>query len=99
MRLCSIEDFEDGTVLGKSIYQPNGKLLLGAGFRVSTDMKARLTERGYTHVYVMEEGTEDVVPEDVISDEIRMQARMKLSDKVTEIKNQAEFRDVTAAQA
>ena len=67
MRLCSIHEFEEDTVLGRSIYQSNGKLLLGAGYRINEAMKAKLIERGYTHVYVMEEGTEDVVPEDVIS--------------------------------
>ena len=70
MRLCSIEECED-EVLGKSIYQENGKLLLGAGYRISGTIKAKLLERGHSHVYVMEEGTEEVIPEDVISDEIR----------------------------
>ena len=99
MQLMSVQDFEEGAILGKSIYQMNGKLLLGAGFRINQAMKAKLVARGYTHVYIMEEGTEDVVPEDVISEEIRLQARAKLSDKVTEIKNQSEFRDVSMSRA
>lgn len=99
MRLCSVHEFEDEAILGRSIYQINGKLLLGAGFRINQMMKEKLVERGYTHVYVMEEGTEDVMPEDVISDEIRMQARAKLSDKIFEIKNQAEFRDLSSTKA
>ncbi len=99
MQLMSVQDFEEGAILGKSIYQMNGKLLLGAGFRINQAMKAKLVARGYTHVYIMEEGTEDVVPEDVISEEIRLQARAKLSDKVAEIKNQSEFRDVSMSRA
>lgn len=99
MRLCSIHEFEEDTVLGRSIYQSNGKLLLGAGYRINEAMKAKLIERGYTHVYVMEEGTEDVVPEDVISEEIRFQARLKFADKITEIKNQSEFREMSTTKA
>ncbi len=99
MRLCSIHELEEGAILGRSIYHANGKLLLGAGFRVSDMMKAKLVERGYTHVYVMEEGTEDVVPEDVISEEVRHQARMKLADKITEMKNLSEFRDLSYTKA
>jgi HD-GYP domain-containing protein (c-di-GMP phosphodiesterase class II) len=99
MRLCSIHEFEEDTVLGRSIYQSNGKLLLGAGYRINEAMKAKLIERGYTHVYVMEEGTEDVVPEDVISEEIRFQARSKLANKITEIKNQSEFRELSITKA
>lgn len=99
MRLCSIHELEEGAVLGKSIYHPNGKLLLGAGFRVNDTMRAKLVERGYTHLYIMEEGTDDVVPEDVISDEVRFQAKMKMADKITEIKNQGEFRDLSYTKA
>jgi len=86
-------------VLGKSIYQPNGKLLLGAGYRINTVMKGKLTERGYTHVYIMEEGTEEVVPEDIISDEVSFQAKNQLAVKVLDIRKQQEFQDATVDQA
>ncbi len=99
MRLCSIHELDEGAILGKSIYHANGKLLLGAGFRVTDAMRAKLAERGYTHVYIMEEGTEEVVPEDVISEEVRLQAKSKFSDKVAEIRGQAEFRDLSFTKA
>jgi HD-GYP domain-containing protein (c-di-GMP phosphodiesterase class II) len=99
MKLSSLHELDDGDVLAKSIYQSNGKLLLGAGFRITPVMKAKLVERGYTHVYIMEEGTEDVMPEDVISEEIRLQARVKLADKITEIKSQSEFRELSTYRA
>lgn len=86
-------------VLGKSIYLSNGKLLLGAGFRFTGKIKSRLSEMGYSHVYIMEEGTDDVVPEDIISDEIKMQAKSKLYDKLAEIKRLAEFQNLTAGKA
>ncbi|MCD6308321.1 MAG: HD domain-containing protein [Candidatus Latescibacteria bacterium] len=99
MRLCAVKDLEEGMVLGKSIYQPNGKLLLGAGYRIDTVMMGKLAGRGYTHVYVMEEGTEDVVPEDIISDEVSFQAKNRLAGKVLDIRNQKEFQDATVDQA
>jgi HD-GYP domain-containing protein (c-di-GMP phosphodiesterase class II) len=86
-------------VLGKSIYQANGNLLLGAGFKINLAMRAKLIERGYTHIYIMEEGTEEVTPEDVISEEVRLQARAKLADKVFEIKNQSEFHEMSSKKA
>ena len=76
MRLCAVKDVDEGMVLGKSLYEINGKLLLGAGFRINDLMKSKLISRKYTHVYIMEEGTDDIVPEDVISDEIKMQAKL-----------------------
>ncbi len=99
MKLCSLQDLSKGAILGKSIYQSNGKLLLGAGYRITDNMRDTLTKRGYSHIYIMEEGTEDVVPEDVISEEVRLQAKAKLSDKIAEIKSQAEFRDMSYTKA
>ena len=99
MILQSLRDLEDDTILGKSIYQENGKLLLGAGFRITSPIKDKLTQRGYSHVYIMEEGTEDVVPEDIISDEIRHHARARLANKIGEIRSQKEFQDVSHDRA
>ncbi len=99
MRLISVEELETGMILGKSLYEPNGKLLLGAGFRINYDMKNKLMSRSYSHVYIMEEGTEDVVPEDIISDEIKFQAKSKLSSKIAEIERQAKFRDISISKA
>ncbi|MFC1541697.1 HD-GYP domain-containing protein [Candidatus Latescibacterota bacterium] len=99
MRLCAVKDLDDGMILGKSLYETNGKLLLGAGFRISDDMKNKLASRKYTHVYIMEEGTEDIVPEDVITDEIKMQAKLELASGVSEVQKQAQFQDVSLSKA
>ena len=86
-------------VVGKSIYHSNGKLLLGAGFRVNNEIIGKLIARGYTHIYIMEEGTEDIIPEDVISDEIALRAKAKLADKVSELENVIKFKDLTHEKA
>ncbi len=99
MRLSSVKDIKEGMVVGKSLYYEDGKLLLGAGFRISSEIIARLFDRGYTHVYIMEEGTEDIIPEDVISDEIRQQAKSKLFDKVSELEGAEEFKELTYEKA
>ena len=99
MRLISIKDIKKGMVLGKSIYNPNGTLLLGAGFRINIDIIAKLNARGYTHVYIIEEGTEDVIPEDVISEEMRLRAKMKLTDNVELVKNAMNFKYLTLEKA
>ncbi|MFC1693460.1 HD-GYP domain-containing protein [Candidatus Latescibacterota bacterium] len=99
MRLCPIKEVKQGMLLGKSIYQPNGKLLLGAGYRISSEIRSKLVERKYNHIYIMEEGTEDVVPEDIISDEIRMQAKSTLEGKMSEIKKQSVFQNISHQKA
>ncbi len=98
MRLCSIAECV-GEVLGKSIYHANGKLLLGAGFRINDSIISKLKSRGVSLVYIMEEGTEEVIPEDVISEEIRLQAKAKLADKISEIQRMNEFSKLTRGKA
>jgi len=99
MRLCAVKDLEDGMILGKSLYEANGKLLLGAGFRITDYMISKLASRKYTHVYIMEDGTDDIVPEDVISDEIKLQAKIELAGKISEVKRQAKFENVSLHKA
>ena len=99
MRMIPVKDLEDDMVLGKSIYQLNGKLLLGAGFRIDSQMKAKLIERGYTHVYIVEEGTDDVVPEEIVSEQVSFEAKNQLAGKIYDIQNQTEFKSASVAQA
>jgi len=99
MRLCAVKDLEDGMILGKSLYEMNGKLLLAAGYRITNEMKGRIVSKQYEHVYIMEEGTEDVIPEDVISEEIKMYAKGKLAEKIDELEKMGEFRHLSSVQA
>lgn len=99
MWLCATREIDEGMVLGKSIYMMNGRLLLGAGYRINSEVKAKLIEKGYTHIYIFEEGTEDVVPEDVISDQLRFQAQSRLADKIEEIRRLTQFQEMTYTKA
>ena len=98
MRICSINDLKAGDVLGKSIYLSNFKLLLGAGYRINESIITKLREKGYSHVYIMEEGTEDVIPEDIISDELRFEAKKTYEDKISQLNKAYEFRDMSSSK-
>ncbi|MFC1606446.1 HD-GYP domain-containing protein [Candidatus Latescibacterota bacterium] len=95
MRLNSVKDIQEGSILGKSIYLSDGTLLLGAGFRITKPIISKLKSRGYSHIYVMEEGTEEIIPEDVISDEIRHQAKSELAKKVSELENKLKLKNMS----
>lgn len=99
MRLISVHDLREGMILGKSIYLNNNQLLLGAGYRVTPDIVGKLGDRGYSHVYIMEEGTEEVIPEDIISDEVRHQAKVKLSGGMKKIQEAFKFQDMSQSKA
>ncbi len=99
MRLCSVEKLEDGILLGKSIYDVDGRLLLKEGSAISSAMNSRIKKRGYNYIYIMEEGTEEANPQDVVSDQIRLMANMKLSDKTEQIRKAAKFGDMSYDKA
>lgn len=98
MRICPTNDLPPDAVLGRSIYLPNGKLLLGAGYRISNPVRNQLLVKGYTHIYIQEEGTEQVIPEDVISDELRHEATLALKSKVDLVEKSFEFREMSYAK-
>jgi HD-GYP domain-containing protein (c-di-GMP phosphodiesterase class II) len=99
MRLCSIKDIEEDMVLGKSIYLMGGKLLLGAGTHINSEQKAKLIEHGYTHIYIAEEGTEDVIPHEAISEKVSYEAKNSLAKTIYDIQDRAEFTSTSLLKA
>ena|GEM_PF-477146 len=72
MRQCSIADIKPGMVLGQPLHAYYGgkrTLLLGAKAAFSAPLITKLQSMGYSFVYIEEEGTEEIVPENVLSDE------------------------------
>ena len=64
----NIDSVSDDMVLGQSIALPSGKLLLNAGYPVTKRYRERLKQLGYQSVLVQEPGTEDIVPETLVSE-------------------------------
>ncbi len=50
MRLILTEEIQENMVLGKSIYEEGGKLLLSAGYRLKSDFIPKLLRRGYNYI-------------------------------------------------
>ena len=74
MRILNIEYVESGMVLGRPIYDGAGSILLGAGVELTTGYLSRLTELGYSQVYVETPETLDVEIRELMSDEMRRQS-------------------------
>lgn len=99
MRLCSVVKLEDGMLLGKSIHDVDGRLLLKEGSVISSAMTARIKKRGYNYIYIMEEGTEEANPKDVVSDQIRLMANIQLAEKTEKIRKAAKFGNMSYDKA
>ncbi|WP_088104000.1 HD-GYP domain-containing protein [Halalkalibacter urbisdiaboli] len=74
MRLVATKSVEPGTKLGKPIFNDNGQVLLFEGVELTERVLERLLNLGISFIYIYDERTEDIVVEDVITDETRHKA-------------------------
>ena len=72
-------------VLGKSLFDEKGKLLLAAGHRLDEEYIAKISARKFHSVYIYKAGTEEVIPEDIISEELRAITSQKLQENIDEL--------------
>ena len=99
MRLYKLDNVEPDMVLGKSIYELNNKLILAAGNKISSRILEKFIERGYNYIYIMEEGTEDIVPEDIISYIVLLQSSKNLESIMKSIIKFNKFRNISVEKA
>lgn len=74
MRQVGVNSLKIGDVLGKAIYSSNGRTLLGKGVKLTPLFIGKLRGMGISIVYIDDPRFNDVVVEDVISEEHRREA-------------------------
>ncbi len=94
MRICRTAELENGMILGKSLFNEKGDILLSLGFALTDQSIQRIKECGFTAVYISEKGTEDILPEEIISDKVRCAATRKFNEAAETIQKATEFRKV-----
>jgi HD-GYP domain-containing protein (c-di-GMP phosphodiesterase class II) len=85
MHIVATHLLQPGAKLGKSIYRSNGSVLLAEGKELTAAMIHRLQSLGVTQVYVKDPRTDDILIEDVVSDETRTRAVKVVYDTFTEM--------------
>lgn len=74
MRKVHIHSLPDKPILAKPIFTEGGNVLLGAGVQLTERLIARLETLGIDQVFIEDAHTDDIIPEDVISDRTRKKA-------------------------
>ncbi len=74
MQYLRIEHITPGMMLAKAIIGDDGRLLVGAGNKISETVLKRMVNMGFQGAYIDTPGFEDITIEDVIPDELRAQA-------------------------
>ena len=95
MLQVSIEEVQAGMALGKSIYNASGDLLLAAGFRLQEKYIHRLKILGYAALWIQEEGTENVIPEALINEQLALQTNKAMRESTQIIQAAAKIRGET----
>jgi hypothetical protein len=87
-----IIDVKSGMVLGKSIYSANGDLLLAAGYNLDQPVITRLKLLGYSGIWIQHEGTEHIIPPQVLNDQVMLQTNLALRQSAEVIKSVVQTR-------
>ncbi|MDP4089815.1 MAG: HD-GYP domain-containing protein [Bacillota bacterium] len=87
MRLEFIERLAEGEVLGRSILSGDGKVLLRAGVRLSSQYIDRLRELGVLYVYIEDDRLCDVRVEDERLMELKKNTMMNMSQIAKNVNN------------
>lgn len=80
MRQISVNSLKIGDVLGKTIYSSRGRVLLGKGVKLTPLYIGKLRDMGISIVYIEDDRFDDIVVEDVITEEQRWEA-MRMIEK------------------
>ncbi len=71
MRYTAIDSLEPGHILAKNIYASDGRTLLSKGVHLTVGMINQLRRVGVQMLYIENQYTEDIIIQDVVSDETR----------------------------
>lgn len=80
MQIISIDQLNPGDILGKSLFNPNGELLLASGYELDPETIQIMRNRGILYVHVMNEVSKDVQPQELISDTVKRMATSTTKD-------------------
>ncbi|GAA0726860.1 HD-GYP domain-containing protein [Clostridium malenominatum] len=85
MRLEFINRVRENEILGKSILTSDGKILLKAGVRLSSNYIKKLREIGVFYVYIEDSRLDDILPEDEQLVELKQFTMKSMSEIVKNI--------------
>lgn len=74
MRILTTESLCSGVILGKTIYNERGTILVSEGTTLTQTIINRLVDLNIRFVYIKDERTKDIVPVSSISVELRLEA-------------------------
>ncbi len=85
MKYVSVDTIEPGHVLARSIYASDGRTLLSQGVQLTVGMVNQLRRVGVQMIYIQSQYTDDIVIQDVVSEETRRMAMTNLATAIQSV--------------
>lgn len=79
MRYISIDSAQPGMIVGKSIYNEQGSILVNYRVKLTERLILRMRDIGLAGLYIEDEMSSDITVEDLISDELGVKATKALT--------------------
>jgi HD-GYP domain-containing protein (c-di-GMP phosphodiesterase class II) len=91
MRYVALDQVQPGDVLARTIYSSDGRPLLNSGVQLTVGMLSTLRRLGVNFIYIQDARFQDVVIEEVVSEQTRREALTNFSTAVQHIQNSGDF--------
>lgn len=92
-----LDEIQPGMLLARSIVSESGELLLSAGNVVNERILAKMREIELTAAWIAEEGTEIVIPEENINEQLALQSQFIVKENADILKQVAQIKTMTNA--
>lgn len=93
MRLKHIDSVKSGDMVAKPVLLENGRVLVGAGLRLTGAMTRRLKALGVDRLYIEDPLTEGIEPEEIVNEETRQEAVRAVHRTMTKLMDGSALKD------
>lgn len=91
----NIDEVKPGMLLARSIVSETGELMLSAGYVVNDRIIAKMREIELTACWIAEEGTECVVPEETVNEQLALQSQFVVKENADILRKVSQVRTLT----
>ncbi len=93
----NLDEIKPGMLLARSIVSETGELLLSAGYVVNDKVIAKMREIELNSCWIAEEGTEHIVPEETVNEQLALQSQFIVQENADILKKVAQVKILTQA--
>ncbi|MEO7424881.1 MAG: HD domain-containing phosphohydrolase [Fibrobacteria bacterium] len=93
----TLDEIKPGMLLARSIVSESGELLLSAGNVINDRVITKMREIELTGAWISEEGTEIIIPEESISEQLGLQSQFMVKENADVLRQVAQIKTLTHA--